>query len=342
VTAGDERPMSDGTTWRDVPEGRSRVVVMGASADEPPPGIEVVAEAVDLDFAATAEAMAAHLPGADVLFAWRPRSGLLEPAWAHTAELQWIQSASAGVEDLLFPSLIESHVVLTNARGVFDDAMAEYVVGLLLLFAKGFPATLERQRRREWQQRDAERLSGQRVLVVGVGSVGRAIGRACKRLGMTVRGVATAARGRDEVFATVFGSEELGDACEWADWVVNALPSTPATRHRFDAEVFAAMPPTARFVNVGRGATVDEAALVRALEEGRLAGAALDVFEREPLPEDSPLWTMPNVIVSPHASANFAGWREALVELFVENLERYLTGRPLRNVVDKERGYVPA
>jgi phosphoglycerate dehydrogenase-like enzyme len=159
---------------------------------------------------------------------------------------------------------------------------------------------------------------------------------------MTVRGVGTTARGRDEVFATVFGSDELADACEWADWVVNVLPSTPATRHLFDDDVFDAMPPTARFVSVGRGATVDEAALVRALEEGRLAGAALDVFEREPLPEDSPLWTMPNVIVSPHASANFAGWREALVELFVENLERYLTGRPLRNVVDKERGYVPA
>jgi phosphoglycerate dehydrogenase-like enzyme len=313
---------------------------MGAAADAPPPGIGVVAEAVDLDFADTAETMAAHLPGADVLFAWRPRSGLLEPAWEHTAELQWIQSASAGVEDLLFPALIESHVVLTNARGVFDDAMAEYVIGLLLLFAKGYPATLERQRRREWRGRDSERLAGQRVLVVGVGAIGRAVGRACKRLGMTVRGVGTTARGRDEVFATVFGSDELGDACEWADWVVNVLPSTPATRHLFDDDVFGAMPSTARFVSVGRGDTVDEAALVRALEEGRLAGAALDVFEREPLAEDSPLWSMPNVIVSPHTSANFAGWREALVELFVENLDRYVTGRPLKNVVDKEVGYV--
>jgi phosphoglycerate dehydrogenase-like enzyme len=314
---------------------------MGATATSAPPGIEVVAEAVDLGFADTVEEMAALLPGADVVFAWRPRSGLLEPVWEHAAELQWIQSASAGVEDLLFAALVESHVVVTNARGVFDDAMAEYVIGLLLLFAKGFPATLERQRRREWRDRDAERLAGQRVLVVGAGSIGRTIGRACKRLGMAVRAVATTARGRDEVFGAVYGSDELASACSWADWIVNALPATPSTRHLFDDEVFGAMPPTARFVNVGRGSTVDEAALVRALEEGRLAGAALDVFEREPLPEDSPLWSMPNVIVSPHASANFAGWREALVELFVENLERYLTGRPLRNVVDKERGYVP-
>jgi phosphoglycerate dehydrogenase-like enzyme len=124
--------------------------------------------------------------------------------------------------------------------------------------------------------------------------------------------------------------------------VVNVLPSTPATRRRFDDAVFSAMLPSARFVNVGRGGTVDEAALIRALRDGTIAGAALDVFEREPLPEDSPLWDLPNVIVSPHMSADFAGWRETLVELFVENLSRYLSGRPLKNVVDKELGYVPS
>jgi len=315
--------------------------VMGTTSEAPPPGIEVVAEVVELVYANTVPDLGAALPGTDVVLAWRARSGLLEPVWEHAGDVKWIQSGSAGVEDLLFPALVESYVVLTNARGVFDDAMAEYVVGLLLAFAKGLPATLERQRRREWQGRDTERLGGNRVLVVGVGSIGRAIGRLCRALGMVVRGVGSAARPRDDVFGPIFGPDELADACSWADVVVNALPSTPATQQLFDEGVFAAMSPTARFVNVGRGGTVDQGALVEALEQGRLAGAALDVFEAEPLPPESPLWAMPNVIVSPHMAANFAGWREAVVELFVENLDRYLTGRPLRNVVDKERGYVP-
>ncbi len=320
----------------------SRVVVMGATEESPPPGIAAIADAIELLFADTEPSMAAALPGADVVFAWRPRSGLLRPTWEHADALRWIQSASAGVEDLLFEEMVKSPVVLTNARGIFDDAMAEYVVGLLLLFAKGLPGVLERQRRREWFPRDSEQLAGKRVLVVGVGSIGHAIGKRCKGVGMTVRGVGTRARTRDDVFALVHTAEDLEEACGWADVVVNVLPSTPGTRHRFDDTVFAAMQPSARFVNVGRGSTVDEAALVRALQEGRIAGAALDVFEREPLPEDSPLWDLPNVIVSPHMSADFAGWREMLVELFVENLSRYLTGRPLKNVVDKELGYVPS
>jgi phosphoglycerate dehydrogenase-like enzyme len=123
---------------------------------------------------------------------------------------------------------------------------------------------------------------------------------------------------------------------------VNALPGTEGTKHLFDDKVISAMRPTARFVNIGRGTTVDEAALVDALRDERLAGAALDVFEREPLPPDSPLWELPNVIVSPHLAGDFAGFREAIVELFVQNLERYLTGLPLENVVDKQRGYVPS
>lgn len=315
---------------------------MGAGAGSPPPGVELAAEVVELAFAETADEMATALPGADVVFAWRPRSGLLEPVWEHAGDLRWIQSASAGVEDLLFPRLVESEVVLTNARGVFDDAMAEYVAGLLLLMAKGLPQVLERRARREWRHHDAEMLAGRKVLVVGVGSIGRAIGRTLRNLGMTVRGVGTTARGNDDVFRAVLGIDELADGCAWADVVVDVLPATAATTHAFDAAIFEAMGPSTRFVNVGRGTTVDEEALVDALREGRIAAAALDVFEHEPLPADSPLWGMPNVIVSPHMSANFAGWREALVELFVENLERYLTGRPLKNVVDKRRGYVPA
>ncbi len=320
----------------------SRVVVMGATLDDPPPGIGVIADAVDLAFADEVAALAAALPGSDVLFAWRPRGAMLSEAWEHAGDLRWIQSASAGVDALLFPELVGSHVVVTNARGVFDDAIAEYVVAVILLFSKGLAGVLEAQRRREWRHRETERLEHKRVLVAGTGPIGRAIARSCAALGMQVRGVGRTARPRDDEFGRVFAAGDLAEAVGWADYVVNALPATADTRHVFGAEVFAAMSGGARFVNVGRGSTVDEDALVRALEQGRIGGAALDVFEEEPLPADSPLWTMPNVVVSPHMAGDFAGWRESAVELFVGNLERYLTGKPLRNVVDKERGYVPS
>lgn len=320
----------------------ARVVVMGATLDDPPPGIGVIADAVDLAFADEVAALEAALPGSDVLFAWRPRGAMLSEAWGHAGNLTWIQSASAGVDSLLFPELVRSHVVVTNARGVFDDAIAEFVVGVILLFSKGLAGVLEAQRRREWRHRETERLEHKRVLVAGTGPIGRAIARSCAAMGMQVRGVGRTARPRDDEFGRVFAAEDLGEAIGWADYVVNALPATAETRHVFGAEAFAAMSTGARFINVGRGSTVDETALVRALEQGSIGGAALDVFEEEPLPAESPLWAMPNVVVSPHMAGDFAGWRESAVELFVRNLERYLTGKPLENVVDKERGYVPS
>ena len=322
---------------------RSRVVVMGTTADEPPPGIHVVESVVDVSYAATVEDLVRELEGTDVLFAWRPnRNGaLLPPAWAHAGELKWIQAASAGVDGLLFPELVQSHVVLTNARGVFDAAIAEYVVGLLVLFAKDLVGVLEGQRHREWRHGDTETLEGKRLLVTGIGPIGRRIGKAGRDLGMLVRGLGRTRRAGDAVFGTIHGADDLHEALGWADYVVNALPGTSETHHRFDGEAFGAMNPWVRFVNVGRGSTVDEAALAQALTDGTIAAAGLDVFEEEPLPTGSPLWDLPNLVISPHKAGDFAGWREALVELFVENLERYLTGNPLRNVVDKSLGFVP-
>ena len=317
------------------------MAVMGASAQDGPPGIEVIADTVDLAVA-DEEGLDHALEGADVLFAWRPSGAALSKAWGSADSLKWIQSASAGVDSLLFPDLAQSHVVVTNARGIYEEAMAEYVLGLMLVMAKGLRAVLERQGRAEWDHRQTERLERKRVLVAGTGPIGHAIARDCRALRMSVRGVARTAHPGDADLVEIFGVEQLTEAVATADYVVNALPATEGTRHLFDRDVFAAMNPSARFVNVGRGSTVDEVALIRALQDGDIAGAALDVFEEEPLPSDSPLWTMPNVIVSPHVAGDAAGWREAAVELFVRNLERYLTGRPLLNVVDKTLGYVPS
>ncbi len=320
---------------------RSRVVVMGATPEAPPPGIHVVEGVVDLAYGDDPETLSSALEGSDVVFAWRGGRRLLEPAWGSAGGVRWIQAASAGVDGLLFPQLVEGHVVVTNARGVFDQALAEHVIAVILFFAKDLGGALERQRRRAWAAADSETLDAKRLLVVGVGPIGRAIGKAARALGMHVRGVGRTSRPGDGVFGTVLGADELPEALRWADVVVDVLPATPGTHHMFGAEAFGAMHPWVRFVNVGRGSTVDEAALVDALREGRIAAAALDVFEEEPLPAESPLWDMPNVLVTPHVAGDAAGWREAVVELFVENLERYLTGNPLRNVVDKTLGFVP-
>jgi phosphoglycerate dehydrogenase-like enzyme len=322
--------------------GRTIVLVLGASADDAPPRIDAAAELADVRLAGTPDAAAAEIGAADALFAWHGRRDLLEPVWEAAVRLRWIQTSMAGVDAFLFPALVDSDVVVTNAGGVFDAAIAEWVIGMVVLFAKNGLAVLDRQRRREWRHELTEPVAGKRMLVVGVGGIGRAIARDALALGMRVRGVGRRAREGDELFGAVLGPDGVLDALGWADYVVDVLPGTEATRHAFGPREFAAMRPGARFVNVGRGSSVDEPALIDALRSGRLAGAALDVFEREPLPPESALWDLPNVVVYPHMSGDYAGWHEVVVDLFLDNLGRFVRGEPLRNVVDKRLGYPAA
>ena len=314
------------------------VVVLGATAADAPPGVELAAPFVDLRFAPDAAAAAETIPDAEVAFAWD--EALLEPVWSSARALRWVQSARTGVEGILFPAFAGSDVTLTNVRGVYDAATAEWAVGAILAMAKDL-AGLERDRlARRSLPREVELVAGRRLLVVGIGPIGRAVARAARALGMEVRGVGRRGRPGDPVFGYVLGIDALLEGLAWADVVVDALPATRATARVFDAASFAAMRDGARFVNVGRGSTVDEAALADALVSGHLAGAALDVYEREPLPQGSPLWGLEHVILSPHAGAMVGGWREAVVEVFLENLDRFLRGAPLRNVVDKAAGFV--
>lgn len=289
-------------------------------------------------------ASAADLPtalaGADVLFMWDFLSRALEGAWPSADRLRWIHQAGAGVDRILLPGVVESDVVVTNSRNVFDRSIAEYVLGLVLAFAKDTARTLDLQRRHTWRHRDTEMVDGRDAVVVGVGPIGREIARLLRGVGMSVRGVGRTARAGDADFGEILASAELHAALRDADYVVIAAPLTESTTAMFDAAAFEAMRPTARLVNIGRGEIVVERELVEALASGRIAGAALDVFETEPLPDDSPLWDMPNVVVSPHMSADFVGWLDALAEVFVDNFRRWHAGEPLRNVVDKELGYV--
>ena len=322
--------------------GRRQVVlVAGASAAAPPPGIEPAAAVVDLVYAESPDAVGESIGDADAVFAWRSDRALLEPNLPQARRLRWIQSASAGVDRLLYPALVASDITVTNARGVFDDAIAEYAVGCMLVFAKGLATTILHSRDGSWEYRNTEPLAGRVLVVVGAGPIGTAVARKASALGMHVEGVATAPRPAEGPYRRIAGSDDLPQAISAADYVVNALPLTDRTMDAFGESAFAAMKPTARFLNLGRGATVDEDALVQALREGRIAGAALDVFRTEPLPATSPLWGMANVIVSPHMAGDVVGWEARVVDLFRDNVGRWLRGERLRYVVDKAKGYVP-
>ena len=322
--------------------GQSRpvVVVMGAGSDEPPPGIDRIEDLVELRFAPDRETLVAAIPDAEIVYSWWGRREDLEAAWAFAVNLRWIQAPNVGVNGLLFPALVESDVILTNARGAVEHPIAESVVGFIVALAKDFPRMFGDQKARVWGHRDTERLAGKRLLVVGPGPIGCEIGRACGvGLGMRVEAVGRNPRAGDEVFESVGGPHELHAALGRADFVVDSMPLSTETHHLFDARAFAAMRPSARFVNVGRGATVDQSALVDALRRGAIAGAALDVFEEEPLPPDSPLWDLPGVIVSPHMSGNVEGWERDFAAVFYDNVARWVHGEPLRNIVDKRLGF---
>jgi phosphoglycerate dehydrogenase-like enzyme len=325
-----------------MPRPKPAVAVLARAQGPPPPAFEAVAKVATIRHAVSTPELTRALAGAEVLLIWDFRSGQLRDAWSHAEGLRWIHAASAGVDTILFPELVASRVVLTNSRGVFDQAIGEYVLGLILAFAKDLPATFDLQRRHAWQHRETEQVQGQRVLVVGAGGIGRAIGRLARCAGMRVTGVARTARASDPDLGRVAAVRDLMGVLGDADYVVIAAPLTPETRGLFGAAAFARMKPTARLINVGRGAIVDDAALLEALRSKRIAGAALDVFAEEPLPREHPLWDLPGVIVSPHISGDFVGWQSALSALFVENFLRWRRGQPLLNVVDKARGYVPS
>lgn len=312
-------------------------VLCGAA---PPPdmaGIEAAAVVRYTDASGLGEALA----GADALFVYDFLSTAVPGAWPAADRLRWLHIASAGVDPVLFPGLRESDVVLTNSRGVFDDAIAEYVLGVVLSFAKGFARSLDLQRAGKWLHRETERVAGREVLVVGTGPIGRSIARLLRAAGLRVSGAGRRPRTGDPDFGEVHGTAELARHLPTYDYVVAVAPLTEQTKGLFDAGTFAAMKPTARFVNVGRGELVVTSDLIGALRGGEIAGAALDVFDTEPLPASSPLWTMPDVLISPHMSGDFVGWRNTLVEVFAANFRRWLAGEPLQNVVDKQLGYVP-
>lgn len=310
------------------------LLVLSASRAVPPPRLGKLTGRARIRYVDEAT-LPAELPHCDALLVWDFTSRAVRGAWPGAGgRPRWVHTASAGVDHLLCPELVASDVVVTNARGVFELPMAEYVAGLVLALAKDVPGTVELQRQRRWQHRDCVRVAGSRAVVVGSGPIGLEIARVLRALGVTTAVVGRTAR------PGVHAADELDRLAARADWVVAAPPLTDATRGMFDARFFGLMQPSARFVNVGRGGLVVESELVAAVTKRWIAGAAVDVFEREPLPPDSGLWDVPGLLVSPHMGGDTVGWRDELAAQFIELFDLWASGRPLPNVVDKERGYV--
>ncbi|HET7387049.1 MAG TPA: D-2-hydroxyacid dehydrogenase [Nocardioidaceae bacterium] len=317
------------------------VVVVLCPQDAQRPELADLGTSMDVRY--TDEAgLADAVSDAEVLFLWDFFSTAVQRVWSRAASLQWIHVAAAGVDKLLFDELVTSPVTVTNARGVFDRPMAEFVLMSILAHAKQAGASQDLQRAHRWLHRDTATVQGARALVVGTGAIGRETARLLAAVGMEVRGAGRTARAGDPDFGDVIASSDLAAHAGWADYLVVAAPLTSQTRGMIDAEVLHAMKPTGYLVNVGRGESVREPDLLEALGSGEIAGAALDVFATEPLPQDHPLWDAPGVRISAHMSGDAEGWHGALSRQFVDNAHRYLEGRPLLNVVDKRLGFVPA
>lgn len=287
------------------------------------------------------ESFVSDAPAARVLLNWTGKRALLDQVFGMAPHLEWIHSRYAGLDSILFPELVSSPVTLTNARGVYSPSLGEFVILGMLFFAKDLRRLLRSQATSKWDPFTVTELRGQTVGIVGYGDIGRAAAQRARAMGMRILAVRRqSGKSQDDpLIDQVYGLDGLAEMLPQCDYVVCAAPLTPATHHLIGPEQFRQMKAGAIVINVGRGPVIDEAALVEALRHGHLGGAALDVFEVEPLPPDSPLFQMQNVLISPHSADNTTTWLNDAMQCFLDNFERFHSGQPLSNVVDKHAGY---
>lgn len=256
--------------------------------------------------------------------------------------LRWIQATSAGIGQFIKRMEYARRMpetIITTASGVHAQPLAEFCLMAMLAFSRGLLQMLDLQHQRRWERFAATDLAGRTLAVVGVGAIGREVARMSKALGLRVLGIKRRVEGIHPAslhLDALYPPEDLHTVLKQAEYLVLITPHTPETERMIGAEELALLPDGAVIINVGRGSLIDEPALIEALRSGRLGGAGLDVFAREPLPPDSPLWTLPNVLVSPHSGSTSDRENSRLTDLFCENLRRFLAGQPMRNVFDRE------
>jgi phosphoglycerate dehydrogenase-like enzyme len=286
--------------------------------------------------------LAAEIGDAEIAVTWSVRPEQIRSA----KKLRWIHSPAAAVHQLIFPEIVESNIILTNAREVHGPVVAEHVIALIFALAKKIPDSVRLQQKHEWGQQTiwdelprVREVAGATVGLIGLGSIGRAVVRNAKDLGMRVLAVREHPEKGSEGADAVFGTAQMDEVFRQADYVVLAAPVTRQTDALVNAKRLALMKSDACLINVARGQLVDEAALATALREKKIGGAALDVFPEEPLPAESRLWDLPDLLITPHTAALTEKLWERHYALFAENTRRYLAGLQLLGVVDKHKGY---
>ena len=288
------------------------------------------------------EGLPAELPDTNIFVGYSLRADQLKDA----KKLKWIHSTAAGVAQLMYPELRDSGILVTNPSGIFSVPMAEHTMGLLIALARNFSDSVRQQDRAVWSQQELwnkpqhlTELNGQVLLIVGFGSIGREIAKRAKAFDLRVWGVTRSGQGDRALAEKIVPVSKMHEVLPEADYVVIAAPETTETQRFIGAAEIASMKRGARLINVARGSLLDEAALVRALESGNLGSAALDVAATEPLPLESPLWKVPNLMITPHTSAVSDRLWDRQTALLLELLERWFDGRELFNRVDFSRGY---
>jgi len=279
---------------------------------------------------------------ASVLFNWSGSLALFRKVFGICPNLRWVHSRSVGLERTLFPELMDSPVPLTNGSGVFSASLGEFTLAAILYFAKDFRRMIRNQQAGVWEAFDVMPISGQTVGIIGYGDIGRAIAARVRPMGMRVLAVkrnASSLTGANPMVERIYRPEQRIEMISRCDYVVVAAPLTSETRGMIGEPEFVAMKPTAVVINVGRGPVIDEAALAGALSNGRIKGAALDVFDHEPLPQGHPFYKLENVLLSPHCADHTLDWLDNAMRFFIEQFERRRKGKPLLNVVDKKLGY---
>jgi len=279
--------------------------------------------------------------GAEVIFNWSGSLSLIREVFVMSHAARWVHSRSAGLERTLFPELIASDVTMTNGSGVFSPSLGEFALAAILYFAKDFRRMIRNQMAGVWEQFDVLPIAGQTVGIVGYGDIGRAVAARVRALGMNVLAVKrhVSQNNSDSLVDQIYRPDHLIEMLPRCDYVVVAAPLNAETRGLIGEAEFAAMKPSVVIINVGRGPVIDERAMIKALSEHKIKGAALDVFAEEPLPNGHPFYKLENVLLCPHCADHTPDWLDNAMRFFIAQFERFRRGEPLLNVVDKKLGY---
>jgi phosphoglycerate dehydrogenase-like enzyme len=318
------------------------VLVLASPADPQLALLDELPPETSIAVGESTEAFERTAQDATVIFNWSGSGTLLRDVFRMCPRVQWVHSRAAGMDNLIFPELVAHPCILTNASGVFSPSLGEFALAAILYFAKDLRRLVKNQTAGVWEQFDITLISGQTVGIVGYGDIGRAVATRVRAMGMRV--VAVKRHGPplynvDPLVDQIFSPAQLCEMLPRCDYVVVAAPLTAETKGMIGETAFAAMKPEAVVINIGRGPVVDENAIIQALSTHRIKGAALDVFDREPLPPGHPFYSFENLLLSPHCADHTPDWLELTMRFFVEQFHRYAKGEPLRNIVDKKLGY---